>query len=45
LDVPVSVLDATKELEVATPEYSWMAMVPSATEVIWKLEPPVTFFA
>jgi hypothetical protein len=45
LEVPVSVLEATKGLDVATPEYSWMAMVPSATDETWNDEPPVTFLA
>ena len=40
MDVPVSVLEAMKGLDVAIPEYSWMAMVPSAIEETWKDDAP-----
>ena len=44
--LPVFVLVAfTRALVVATPEYSCMAMVPSATEEMVNDDPPVTFFA
>jgi len=43
----VRVLEATNGLDVETPEYSWIAIVPSSVppNETWKLEPPVTFFA